>query len=148
MRSKKLAKRVIRLAGSPFCDDRVPLLAGFPGQLGQGETIRACASAVVNFWTGQKGNFFLKLRWSWRGREGDHSTRDKFSPYKRDLSVYLSVSLSACLSVCFPLFSLIGILTLTKAWPIWLCFLILRKPLIPFHIIFYLKSLSSVVWMV
>ena len=100
MKSKKLARRVIRLAGSPFCDDRVPLLGGFPGQLGQGETIRACASAVVNFWTGQKGNYFLKLRWSWRGREGDHSTRDKFSPYKRGLSVYLSVCLSVCLPVC------------------------------------------------
>ena len=62
MKSEKLARRVIRLAGSPFCDDRVPLLGGFPGQLGQGETIRACASAVVNFWKGQKGNFFLKLR--------------------------------------------------------------------------------------
>ena len=52
MRSKKLARKGYPPNWVTLCDDRVPLLAGFTGQLGQGETIRACASAVVNFWTG------------------------------------------------------------------------------------------------
>ena len=50
-------RRVTCLAGSPFCDGRITFLAGLtflhiniwltqPGQLGQGESIRACANAV------------------------------------------------------------------------------------------------------
>ena len=30
-----------------------------PGKLGQGETIRACARAVVSSWIEQRGHFFL-----------------------------------------------------------------------------------------
>ena len=54
------AGRVTRLAGSPFFDGRVTLLAGptflQPGQLRQGETIRACPSTVGS---GKGVNFLL-----------------------------------------------------------------------------------------
>ena len=39
MKNKRLARRVIRLAGSPFCDDRDTLLAGFQSR-GDNQSMR------------------------------------------------------------------------------------------------------------
>ena len=68
------ARRVTRLAGLPFCDGRVTLLAGptflhintlarLAGSTRSRETIRACASSVVigklALGSGRRVNFFL-----------------------------------------------------------------------------------------
>ena len=68
------ARRVTRLAGLPFCDGRVTLLAGptflhintlarLAGSTRSRETIRACASFVVigklALGSGRRVNFFL-----------------------------------------------------------------------------------------
>ena len=60
------ARKVTPLAGSPFCDGWVTLIwFAHPGQLGQGETSRACASAVARAtdfqWHSRAHGYFSSL---------------------------------------------------------------------------------------
>ena len=62
---------VTHLAGSPYFDGRVILQAelsflhilwvAYPSQLGKGERIRVCTTAVVSSWHGQKGQLYITI---------------------------------------------------------------------------------------
>ena len=60
-----------------------------PGQLGQGQTIRAWTSTVVSSCLGQRGELSsqINVRLSWIGCEGNPLCRDIVSSYKRALDV-------------------------------------------------------------
>ena len=86
------AGRVTCLAGSPFFDGRVTLLAGptflhmntFACLAGSTPSRRDNQSMCKHCWFGQRGQF---ARWSWHGWEGDPLSRENFSLYKQGLSM-------------------------------------------------------------
>ena len=84
-----LARRMTRLAGSPFCEGRVTLLADptfmhvntLARPAGSARSRRDNRSICEHHWLGQRRQLFFPLT----QLEGDPLFRDKFSSYERGL---------------------------------------------------------------
>ena len=102
------ARRVTCLAGSPFFDGRVTLLAGptflhintLARLAGSTPSRRDNQSMCERCWLGKRGQLFshINARWSWLGWEGDPLFRDNFSPYKQGLNLRRPKS-KTCLAI-------------------------------------------------